>query len=148
MNIEKNVVVIGYTGIDDHSYSCAVAFIREAGWPALADALDTREDFVKFYNVELDPSCGDGVDAIVSGTLMVVALHLAGISCFESTYPVSEIPDEYYNKYNSRILPLCISMEIPLIVVGDQPNPSVKNLVAMYVGEDILTLPEAEKRGG
>ncbi len=132
-------MVIGYSGPGDQAYLCALHFLHASGWTEAAEDIDSGERMcqeVGFYDMTTHPERGDGVDAIDENTELVVALHLAGMKG-QDPWPV---PSIMYNKRNAEILPLCKKLRIPLLAIGEQPDPTVNELAAVYMEDEVLTL--------
>lgn len=96
------------------------------------DALPNEELREMFLNKQFDiydmnsyPEKGDAIDAIIENykdIVSVVAVHLYGIA---DSLDVSKKHDYYYNVRNYKLLELTKELEIPFIVIGDQPDRSL-----------------------
>ena len=116
----KKIIIIGIGKGDEHQLK----------W--VYDALPTEELKEMFLNQQFDiydmtsyPEKGDAIDAIIENykdVVAVVAVHLYGIA---DSLDLSKKPDYYYNVKNYKLLELTKELEIPFIVIGDQPDRSL-----------------------
>lgn len=96
------------------------------------DALPTEELKEMFLNQQLDiydmmsyPEKGDAIDAIIENykdVAAVVAVHVYGIA---DSQDMTKKSDYFYNVRNYKLLELTKELEIPFIVIGDQPDRSL-----------------------
>lgn len=80
------------------------------------------------YDMATMPEKGDALDAINPATPLVVAVHIWGIDVSGDDYRELS-PTYHYNRENHVLLPMTAELGIPLLVIGDQPINSMKQVV-------------------
>jgi len=116
--IEDPIIVIGYSPHYSWQLDRVVDDMEKLGWDNLRDQMLDRE--FEVYDMSTLPEKGDALDAITPNTPLIVALHLYGMHPSDryTFYPAGYM----YNQGNYKIYLLAYEWNIPLMVLGDQPE--------------------------
>ena len=113
------IISIGYS--PDYSWQLdrVLDDMKILGWENLHKKMLNREFDV--YDMATVPEKGDARDHIRPETPLIIALHLYGMR-YDDRYHYSSGPGYMYNQGNYKIYLLAHEWNIPLMVLGDQPE--------------------------
>jgi len=105
--------------------------LDELGWTNLLQQMLDKN--YEVYDMATQPEKGDARNHIQENTPLIIAMHLFGMDPNDQ-YKFSS-GGYFYNQNNYMIYKLAELWNIPLMVMGDQPDPSKTDTV----GEKTLT---------
>jgi hypothetical protein len=121
-NPDNPIIVIGLNLHYQWQWHEIIKDLTKLGWANLLAKL-RREEF-EIFDISTHPQKGDAIDHITKDTPLIIALHLYGMSPDDRHKKSSH--GYYYNRDNYRIYELAKEWNIPLMVLGDQPDPLIE----------------------
>lgn len=112
------IIIIGYNENYSWQMHKVIDDLDELGWTNLLQQMIDKD--YEVYDMSTLPEKGDALDHIKEDTPLIIAMHLYGMH-FEERYHYYD-SGYFYNQGNYKIYLLAQHWNIPLMVIGDQPE--------------------------
>lgn len=114
------IIVIGMSPAYEWQMRCIIDDLDELGWDNLLQQMLDKN--YEVYDMATQPEKGDARNHIQEDTPLIIAMHLFGIDPHDQ-YKFSS-GGYFYNQNNYMIYRIAEMWNIPLMVFGDQPDPT------------------------